>query len=250
MIAPDIVTAWRTSAPWQSQAFVEQDLVLSRALVELFQQGVICETCTLRGGTALNKLIFRPALRYSEDIDLVQEIPGPIGPLLDAVRYSLDAWLGKPRVENQTRGTTLVWRFQSSTEPPVDLRLKVEINTREHGWIGEPIFVNHAVESPWYSGNADVTTVPLSDLMATKVRALYQRRKGRDLFDLHCAFMHFPDLDLPRVIRGFRSVMKREGHPVSLPELELNLEAKLAHKLFAADVAPLLVTGDFDAHEV
>ena len=86
--------------------------------------------------------------------------------------------------------------------------------------------------------------------MATKVRALYQRHKGRDPFDLHSALVRFPDLDLPRVIRGFRSVMKREGHPVSWREIELILEAKLARKLFAADVAPPLVAGIFDAHEV
>lgn len=36
MIPRDYVTAWRARAPWVQDAQVEQDLVLSRALVEIF----------------------------------------------------------------------------------------------------------------------------------------------------------------------------------------------------------------------
>lgn len=111
MIRPDIVLAWRAVAPWRNLAMVEQDLVLSRALVELFNRPLIRETCTLRGGTALNKLIFNSPARYSEDIDLVQEKAGPIGALLDEVRSCLDSWLGKARFEANEKMNTLVWRF-------------------------------------------------------------------------------------------------------------------------------------------
>jgi hypothetical protein len=37
------ITAWRKVAPWPSDAHVEQDLVLSRALVELFSRPVVAE---------------------------------------------------------------------------------------------------------------------------------------------------------------------------------------------------------------
>ncbi len=36
MIPRAHVTAWRAKAPWASDAQVEQDLVVSRAIVELF----------------------------------------------------------------------------------------------------------------------------------------------------------------------------------------------------------------------
>ena len=97
MIPADYVTQWRQRAPWIQDSQVEQDLLLSRALVEMFQRDTVADTLALRGGTALNKLHLAPAARYSEDIDLVQVVAGPIGPALDAARSALDPWLGKPR---------------------------------------------------------------------------------------------------------------------------------------------------------
>lgn len=53
MIPRDYVTAWRTRAPWVQDAQVEQDLVLSRALVEIFSHPVLAEGLAMRGGTAI-----------------------------------------------------------------------------------------------------------------------------------------------------------------------------------------------------
>jgi predicted nucleotidyltransferase component of viral defense system len=124
--------------------------------------------------------------------------------------------------------------------------LKVEINTREHGWVGTPIRIDYNVANPWFTEGAEVVTVALPDLLATKLRALYQRRKGRDLFDLHAALDRFPDLDFPGLLRGFHRVMEREGRSLSWREFEANVTSKLQHALFAADVPPLLVSGEFN----
>lgn len=97
MIPRDYITEWRAQAPWQSAVQVEQDLVISRALVELFQQQVVAASMAFRGGTALHKLHLTQPARYSEDIDLVQVVPGAIGPVLDVVRNVLDPWLGEPK---------------------------------------------------------------------------------------------------------------------------------------------------------
>jgi len=74
MIPKDYITAWRSQAPWILDAQVEQDLVISRAIVELFRMPEIAESVVLRGGTALYKLFFSPPSRYSEDIDCVRSI--------------------------------------------------------------------------------------------------------------------------------------------------------------------------------
>ena len=79
MIPQAHITAWRAAAPWVDDAQVEQDLVLSRAVVELFTEPELRDHLALRGGTALNKLFIQPPSRYSEDIDLVQTTPGSIG---------------------------------------------------------------------------------------------------------------------------------------------------------------------------
>ena len=73
----------------------------------------------------------------------------------------------------------------------------------------------------------------------TKVRALYQRRKGRDLFDLWYADQH-ADIDWPRVMGAFRQIMKNDGTPVTDKQLHLNLEEKLEHPDFLADIPNLL----------
>ena len=97
MIPKDHITAWRAHAPWRLDAQVEQDLVISRALVELFSAPAVANSLIFRGGTALYKIYLTPPARYSEDIDLVQVRPEPIGETIDLARSVLDSWLGEPR---------------------------------------------------------------------------------------------------------------------------------------------------------
>ena len=95
MIPLDYITAWRVNAPWPQLSQIEQDLIICRALVELYNHPVIAKNLAFRGGTALFKLHLLPA-RYSEDIDLVQMQAGPIGPIIDAVQEKINPWLGIP----------------------------------------------------------------------------------------------------------------------------------------------------------
>lgn len=184
MIPVDFITEWRAQAPWPQAAQVEQDLVLSRALVEIFQDENIAEAVAFRGGTALFKLHLTPAPRYSEDIDLVQTIAQPIGETLDTMRSRLDPWLGQPKRSFKQGRVTLVYRFDSEDAQPLPLRLKVEINSREHFNVLGLERKQFEVRSRWFSGAASIVTYALDELLGTKLRALYQRKKGRDLFDL------------------------------------------------------------------
>jgi len=93
VIPRDYITEWRAHAPWVADVQVEQDLVICRALVELFSRPLVTSALAFRGGTALYKLHLLPTARYSEDIDLVQIEAGAIGPVLNEVRAALDSWL-------------------------------------------------------------------------------------------------------------------------------------------------------------
>lgn len=173
MIARDYITEWRDHAPWISDAHVEQDLVISRALVEIFRVEALSQRLAFRGGTALFKLHLAPAARYSEDIDLVQITPEPIGETFDRVRAVLDSWLGTPRRAIKEGRVNLVYRFSSEDQPPKPMRLKLEINSREHftelGYVHTPFEVG----SRWWSGTAAITTFALDEMLGTKLRALY-----------------------------------------------------------------------------
>lgn len=155
MIPRAFITAWKQTAPWVSDAQVEQDLVISRALVEIFSDDLLSDSLAFRGGTALHKLYFAPAPRYSEDIDLVQIRPEPIGPVIDRLRERLP-FLNKPKTVQKNRNTALIFRFETEVEPIINMRVKVEINCREHHFIFGPVKKNYSVDSPWFSGKTVV----------------------------------------------------------------------------------------------
>ncbi len=247
MISLDYVTEWRLSAPWTQDTQVEQDLILSRALVEMFSEGEIAAQLALRGGTGLYKLYLSPAPRYSEDIDLVQINQEPIGKLLDAIRDRLDPWLGTPRRIFKEGRVTLLYRMLSEGPQVLPLRLKIEINSREHFSVFDLEQQAFAIESRWFSGSASVKTYQLDELLGTKLRALYQRKKGRDLFDLWAA--RHKQVNPDRVVLCFRRYLNHDGLRVSQAEFERNLTGKTADPTFRQDIVPLLaprVEWDFD----
>ncbi len=242
MIPQANITAWRRVVPWADDAQVEQDLVLSRATVELFTDPLLAGRIALRGGTALHKLVVEPPYRYSEDIDLVQTEAAPIGLILDAVRATLDPWLGKPTRDRGPGNVTLKYRFDSEIAPVRPLRLKIEINTREHFALNGLQRRTLAVQNPWFTGGCEIVTFANNELMGTKLRALYQRRKGRDLFDLWlCLEQHL--IDPPDVVVCFLEYMQREGHGITRAQFEQNLHEKEQDRAFMNDIGPLLRPG-------
>ncbi len=242
MIPRDYITEWRAQAPWVQDYQVEQDLVISRALVEIFSHPVIGTSLAFRGGTALYKLHFRPPYRYSEDIDLVQIRPEPAGPVMTALREVLEPWLGQAQWKQSAGRVTLNFRFDSEDQPPIPLRLKVEINTREHFSVFGYRQERFEMASRWFSGEADICSYSLEELLATKLRALYQRKKGRDLFDLAVALNEWP-VDTHAIIDAFMAYMEHENNGVSRFRFQQNLLEKMRDRGFTADISPLLATG-------
>ena len=249
MIPRDYITEWRARAPWVEDFQVEQDLVISRALVEIFSHPHLRESLAFRGGTALYKLHIDPPARYSEDIDLVQIRAEPIGPTLNALRAVLDPWLGRPQWKQNEERVTLSYRFESEDVPPQRLRLKIEINSREHFTLFGLREKPFAISSRWFDDDARITTYDFDELIGTKLRALYQRRKGRDLFDLAVA-LNQPAFDPDRAVEAFPHYMAQEEGHITRALFEHNLAAKLKMPLFAADIGPLLAVGyRWDIHE-
>lgn len=237
MIPQDHLTHWRSVAPWSNDDHVEQDLLLSRALVEIFNDTQLSASLAFRGGTALHKLHLSPAARYSEDIDLVQVAAGPIGATLTRLRSTL-AWLGKAKSKASGAMASLTFSTRAEIAPHRELKLKVEINTREHFAADGYVERTFDVESPWFIGATNLRTFSLEELLATKLRALYQRKKGRDLFDLWWADRAQPDWS--RTVEMFERYMTHEGHVVTSADLEKNIEEKLRDRAFVGDMGPLL----------
>lgn len=144
------------------------------------------------------------------EIDLVQTRAEPIGDTLDRVRGVLDPWLGTPRRVLREGRVNLLYRFESEDVPPLRLRLKI--------------------------------TFAIDELLATKLRALYQRKKGRDLFDLWLA-LERGIIDPPRLLTCFDRYMTEGELAVSRAQFEANLHEKRTAPLFRSDIDALLRPG-------
>lgn len=249
MIPRAQINAWRKFAPWPTSGQVEQDLILSRVLIEMYQRPEVVQGVAFRGGTALHKLFFQPPGRYSEDIDLVQREAGPIGPLINVIRDALDPWLGQPQRKQGEGRFTMNYRFETTFEPVVRMNVKVEINTREHFSVHGFAERDFEIASPWYSGGARLATYQLSELLGTKLRALYQRKKGRDLFDLWLGLNH-EETSIEDLLESFDKYMVFVGTPATRAQFEANMADKMQDEVFLGDLGPLLRSDlEFDNHD-
>lgn len=235
---PDIfVEKWRQNVPWKTHAMVEQDLIISRALVCLYSDPTISNSLVFRGGTALNKLFLKPPARYSEDLDFVQKRAEPIGDTLSAIRNALGPWLGEPKRKITERGAKLIYKYTSIDGSPA--KLKIEINTTEHFQVLDLLKIPYTVISEWFSGECNVETYQLEELMATKLRALYQRRKGRDLFDLWWVSSK-NQIDGAKMIDIFNKYCQSDNRIIFRDLFCENLEQKRTNKDFQTDMHVLL----------
>lgn len=248
MIPQDYITAWNSEVPWASQRQVEQDLIISRALVAIFSDPFLRNELRFRGGTALNKLHFPMPLRYSEDIDLVRTTAGPIRPILDRVHDVLDPWLGKPRFDQSPVAPKLKYAVEAEDKGALaPIKLKIEINTREREAYDPPIEISFGVQNPWFVGEAAIPTFSREEMLATKLRALLQRNKGRDLFDLNHALTVFEGLNATRVVECFRLYLEKAEQAISRAEAQQRMFQKLVNPTFFTDMRPLLPTGHAQA---
>ena len=239
MINRESILSWNEQVPWETHAKVEQDLLICRCLVAIYSDEFLASQLAFRGGTALHKLYLYPQPRYSEDIDLVQIHPGPIKEILYRLGEVLDFMpdrVTKPKRYNNT----MLFRMESEMPPTVPIRLKVEINCYEHfdvlGLVKKPL----SVENSWFTGQAELTTYQFNELLGTKLRALYQRKKGRDLFDLYVGLTE-SQYDADEIIQCYKRYMSFVVEkPPTYKQFVNNMETKMADLEFLGDTTGLI----------
>lgn len=243
MIPRRYIEEWKEFAPWPENNQVEQDLIIERALVEIFSDTFLNENLAFRGGTALHKLFLKPQVRYSEDIDLVQVKIGPIKPILVKLRECL-VFLGTKRnITTSIHNNTVEYRFETEIAPIIKMRLKIEINCREHFTILGLQQVPFEIRNNWFSGKCFINTYCIEELLGTKLRALYQRRKGRDLFDLSFALSKL-EIDNLKLIHCYKEYINfSDGINPTRRMFIANMEEKMQDKEFRNDIYTILRPG-------
>lgn len=233
MIPAAFVTAWSTRAPWPTPAQVEQDLLLSRVLVEMYQDDFLRDELVFRGGTCLHKLHLPTPRRYSEDLDFVRTTSSGIAPLTQTVT-ALGERLGFD-VSTRFSQHPKIYLRTTAADGSI-LRIKVEINTYERSPARPLISMPHVVDSPWWSSQGDIITFTPAELVSTKIRALFQRKKGRDLFDLWLALTEL-NLDPDDILEAYPTYAPRG---LTAKRAIADLQTKMLDPSFRTDIAPLI----------
>lgn len=241
---------------WPELYQVEQDLLLSLTMAAIFKDKFLSEQVAMRGGTVLHKVHLAPAVRYSEDIDLVAVGDRPEKHLQRALMRVLRPILGKEKssawallrlaVRNAAKPSRIlrcVFKVQSVAEPARELTVEVEVNVSER----TPRFeLQRLPFSFGFRGETqatDIVSFNINEMLATKMRATFQRKKGRDLFDLFWALTAQSALPVTtdEVLEAFAHYMQEESTVVPRSEFLAHIDRCLADKAgFCRDMDALL----------
>lgn len=250
------ILAHQSAVPWAAPYQVEQDLLLCQTMVALFDDKFLSPQIVMRGGTLLHKVHLSPAARYSEDIDLVAVGNRPPNHIRLAIRRVLADVLGAPKksvwdklilaIRNTVEPSSILrmtYSMPSIIEPNRTLDIVVEANVTER----KPH--RAVVEIPFSFPFRDKTVqtylkgFDIHEMLGTKMRALFQRKRGRDLFDLYWALTKSPTPVKPReIIASFKHYLDLEGTQAGRDEFVSILENHLKDREFCSDTQPLLRT--------
>ena len=258
------ILAHQTAVLWPTLRQVEQDLILCRAMAALFNDRFLRAQIAMRGGTLLHKVHLAPASRYSEDIDLVVFGKRPEEHIRKALRRVLVDVVGNPKTSvwdalglairntvKPSRVLRMTYSVPSISEPGTTLDIVVEANVTErtpHRQIVEIPFEFSFRDAPV---KTLINGYEIHEMLGTKMRALFQRRRGRDLFDLYWALtLANPPIDPAAIIESFQHYLRKEGNAAGRAEFIGILEAHLGDRGFCSDMDQLLRTGaNYDAQK-
>lgn len=250
------ILAHQAVVPWAAQYQVEQDLLLCRAMVALFDDKFLSSQIAMRGGTLLHKVHLAPPARYSEDIDLVVVGTRPAEHIRRAIRRVLADVLGTPKASvwdtialairntvKPSRVLRMTYSARSIIEPNRVLEIVVEANVTErkpHRAVVEMPFSFPFRDKPVQTR---IKGFDIHEMLGTKMRAMFQRKRGRDLFDLYWALTKSPTpVDPAAIIASFEHYLKQEGTKAGRAEFIGILDNHLKDRGFCSDMQPLLRT--------
>lgn len=245
MIPRPYITEWAAAARWINPTDAEQDMILTRLIIEIANDPLLGEELAFRGGTCLQKFHLPEPLRYSEDLDYVRTGDDPkLGEIFGAIRVIADQ-IGlserRRRFPGKNSDLGTIWFDAQPEAGSGRIRIKIESNVAETTPYGDYLMHPFEMESRWWLGRASVRTFNLDEMLGTKLRALYERRKGRDLFDLWAVLTQLEVADA-EVVATLGHYQERRGRQTfTYPQLRQNLLGKLSNAAFLDDLAPLVV---------
>lgn len=233
---------------------VEKDYVLGWLLWGIGSDAVLGQGWVFKGGTCLKKCYIE-TYRFSEDLDFTVRPDAPFRPdellpimkgMLDRVAEAsgIDFSVAEPRLRERPSGLSVEGRiyYRGPRGTPGPASVKLDFSTDEPV-VRPPVL--RAIAHPYpdeLPEPAQIRSYSFEEVFAEKIRAMAQRSRPRDLYDIMNLFRH-TDLHLhPELIR---EVLEEKCRAKAIPiptfdsleaspyrsELESEWANMLAHQL-------------------
>ena len=244
LINKEQIIEWQKEERFKRSVHAEKDLYIEFFLSVFPQNQWLFKHLIFKGGTALHKIHLEKSLRFSEDMDFEHRDNSKIQTTLNKI----DLFLNKMNFNKKTERAKNNYKVSALYESPITEeteKLKIEISDREDfsilGYTQKPLRINNVC----FSSEIMIGTYDINEILSQKTRALYQRNKGRDLYDLFVSQLH-PDFDIEKIAQCFIRHMTDEKSENSMMPAEKDFITRLKRKeqsdFFLDDVFDFLKT--------
>jgi len=226
---------WASVLKIENLILAEHDYRILFLLKDIYSHPFLSNRLCLKGGTAINKLFLKETSRLSIDLDfniigekerVFKERKEIKGKLIEMLRRQK---MEKIKVKSRYDELTVSGRYK-----PIfgeKQKIKLEISYIERIPILDP--VEKEMKIPL--GKIRVKTYRIEELLATKIRALYDRLKGRDIYDLYfSSFIDFDKILLKKLVLFY---FYKSGKIFNPKIFFRNIEDKFLSEKFIDDVS-------------
>jgi len=180
---------WADEQGFADLTLTELDYRLTKTLEMIYQDSFLSERLYLKGGTVINKVYLGESSRLSVDLDFnhigqKEQVLKERQTIRERIVNLLKKQDSSYSVRWKRRYPQTTIKAKYKTLSGQSQRLKVEISHIERFPILKS--VKQRLKTP--TGQVSITTYQLEELTATKLRAFFERLKGRDVYDLHFIF--------------------------------------------------------------
>jgi predicted nucleotidyltransferase component of viral defense system len=200
------------------RAIIEKDFALSVVLVTISESRLVGKII-FKGGTALKKVYF-PEARFSEDLDFAALDIGE-GKILNELKTLFEGRelngvrFGVLEKEKTAAGLRTALKFTSILGQPQ--RIRFDFSFREN-LVLKP--EEKAVVDDYGLGEAKLLVLPLEELFAEKIQALFSRTAARDLYDVWYLFKCGAKTERKLIDRKFAYYKENFGYSNFKEEIE------------------------------
>lgn len=238
-----VVRIWADELHITDLVLAEQDFRLIHILKDIYADEFLAERLCLKGGSAINKLFLKETPRLSVDLDFnaigkKEEIMEERSEIKDKIIALLKEQDPNYKIKTKTRyeQTTILAKYTTVFGTVQSIKLEISFVERF------PVLnkVEKELLLPITNEKFNVATYSIEELAATKIRALYDRLKGRDIYDLYHVSKLNPDKVILRKLVLYYFYRTRK---IFNPKIFFkNIESKFRSKKFVDDVSGFVIT--------